>query len=332
MAFGLDGNRATTFNPSRWNLLEDALTPALLSLEKNVQLGAKFFPETTASSLGPSALACTLSTTLDVAPALNTRSNILDIFRRTNPRGGTPTAAAVAAGAAALEASGSRAVTKFMVLATDGAPNCGGLKDAKTCVCASPDPTDCATSRRLDAAFQCMDDDATVSAIQKAATAAKIPTFVIGIGQSQRPEFASALDRMAVAGGRPRASFPHYYEVLETRDLTQAFSQIEASITQCTFVTPSRPKDVASIQIEVAGVAVPYDSTRTNGWDYLDPVFGEIALFGEACSRARLASVDGGVPGTDGGTDSGDVPTEAGADAGGSGEGFVKAIVTCSAE
>ncbi|MFO0679175.1 MAG: vWA domain-containing protein [Polyangiaceae bacterium] len=339
MAYALDGDRATLFNPSRWSILRNALAPALGSLGASVRVGAKFFPDTTASSIGPSAQACSLSSGLDVAPELGTRDAILSTFATTSPRGGTPTAAAITAGAAALRNSGSRSVSKFMVLATDGAPNCNGTgRDPKTCVCASPDPTDCSTSRRSDAAFQCLDDGDTVKAIETAANVSKIPTFVIGIGQDQRDVFEATLEKMALAGGRPRAAIPRYYRVLESRDLDAAFTQIEASITLCTFVTPSKPDDVSAIQVSVAGETVPYDPTRTNGWDYVDAAFGEIALFGEACTRARFPELFG----TDGGTTEDGGSGDGGADAsgidasardageGGTGEGFVTAKVTCA--
>ena len=110
---------------------------------------------------------------------------------------------------------------------------------------------------------------------------------MIGLGEQERSEFAAVLDQMAVAGGRPRDTAPHYYKVLVKEDLTEAFTQIQASITQCTFVTPSRPDNPDAISIVVNGVTVQNDPSHTNGWDYVNKNFGEIQLYGGACDLAK---------------------------------------------
>jgi hypothetical protein len=286
MSFGIDGNIASMVNPSRWDQLASALTPVLTSIEGTVQMGAKFFPEPIDMPSGDPQTACAVASSVDVQPGLFNAKAISSIFQSTQPRGGTPTAAAVGVGASILTSTDTRAVTRFMVLATDGAPNCAPEgKNPKTCVCTAAMPTDCSQSQ--DGAYSCLDGTSTVQALKDAFDKQKVPTFVIGIGEQERPEFAAVLDDMAIAGGRPRDAAPHYYKVLVQQDLTDAFSKIQSSITQCTFVTPSKPQNPDAISIVVNGVTVANDPSHTNGWDYVNKDFGEIQLFGNACELAK---------------------------------------------
>ncbi len=284
MDFGIDGKPSTGLNPSRWNQLADALSPVLSSIEGTVQMGAKFFPEPFNGGGDPES-ACLVESTIDVPLALNNAKAISSIFQSSSPGGGTPTAAAVKAGASILTSTDTRAVTRFMVLATDGAPNCApDGKDPNTCVCTAVTQNQCKMSGD---AFSCLDGNATVKAIADVLATQMVPTFVIGLGEQERPEFTTVLDQMAIAGGRPRDTAPHYYKVLVQQDLTDAFTQIQASITQCTFVTPSKPDNPDAISIVVNGVMVVNDPTHMNGWDYVNKNFGEIQLYGSACDLAK---------------------------------------------
>lgn len=287
MAFGIDGKPATGLNPSRWNQLADALSPVLASIENSVQMGAKFFPDPGDPNDNSPEAACAVQSSLDVPPGLGNAFAISNIFQQTRPGGGTPTAAAVAAGASILTSTDTRAVTRFMVLATDGAPNCApDGKNFRTCVCTAVQQDQCAMDPQTGA-YSCLDAANTVKAIADALANQKVPTFVIGIGEQERPEFTAALDQMAVAGGRPRDTAPHYYKVLAQQDLTDAFAQIQSSITQCTFVTPSKPDNPDAISIVVNGVTIKNDPSHTNGWDYVNKNFGEIQLYGGACDLAK---------------------------------------------
>ena len=267
MGFGIDGNAMPPANHPRWNQLASALSPVLTSIEGTVQLGAKAFPDPFDPNTQDPTAACGAVDPIDVQPGLGNAEAIMSIFKTTTPNGGTPTGAAITAAAQALSAASTRAVTRFMVLATDGAPNCNPVgKDRNTCVCTTVMQADCSDPNFPDGAYDCLDDTPTIGAIRTAYNDQKIPTFVIGIGEQERPEYTATLDAMAVAG-----------------DLTQAFTQIQSSITQCTFVTPSVPANPDAISITLNGVPIKSDPTHMDGWDYVDKSFGEIQLFGSAC-------------------------------------------------
>src|SRR5262249_39088811 len=131
--------------------------------------------------------------------------------------GGTPTAATLRALAPRLTALSGRT---FVILATDGGPNCNpdSACGADRCMiniehqsdsCTPGGTLNCCASD-LFGPRNCLDDDATSAAIADLARAG-IPTFVIGVPGSV--PYAAALERMAVAGGTALAESPRYYRV-----------------------------------------------------------------------------------------------------------------------
>jgi hypothetical protein len=287
MAFTLDGRRDERRSLWRWSLLQDALRRTLPTFDQQIAMGAKFFPEVLRNEdrTSPTA-ACRTDTGVGIPPARGNAAQIISVFDRADPLGGTPTAEAVRIAAQFL--SQSRSVARTIVLATDGAPNCNSALDAESCVCtvsAEPGQPDCRTAAR--GSFSCLDDDRAVRTIRTIAEDQKIPVYVIGIGSTERPEFLRVLDDMAVAGGRPRSTRPLHYNVQSAGELTNALGSIRDSVARCTYLTPSAPVDPDRIVLEIDGLAIARDPTHTSGWDWVDRAFGWIAFFGEACARAQ---------------------------------------------
>lgn len=271
----------------RWTILQNALRTTLPSFDQQIAMGAKFFPEEQA--VGDRARACQTDQGVGIAPRRGNANAIISTFDTTEPVGGTPTSEAVRLASQFL--SSSRSVARTIVLATDGAPNCNADLNGRSCVCttnpttANPDPC-----RTQDSS--CLDDTRTIDTIRAVADNQKIPVYVIGIGSTERPEFLRVLDQMAIAGGRPRPTTPRHYNVQSEADLTVALETIRDSVAKCTYLTPSAPSDPDRITVEVNGVTIPRDQSKTNGWDWIDQTFGWLAFFGDAC----LAAQDGGTP------------------------------------
>jgi hypothetical protein len=179
----------------------------------------------------------------------------------------------------------SRSVARTLVLATDGAPNCNGQLDPSKCICTTPRLNCAANPDR--GRYSCLDDTRAIATVREVAEVQKIPVYVIGIGGTERPEFLKVLDDMAVAGGRPRNGTPKHYNASTQAELTDALTVIRESVAKCTYLTPSSPLDPNAITIEIEGVPVKRDTTRMNGWDWIDQKFGEIAFFGAACELAQ---------------------------------------------
>jgi hypothetical protein len=123
-----------------------------------------------------------------------------------NASGGTPTGASVefATTRSGFAPSGRR---NFMILVTDGVPNCNQNNPHNQCTAPNP-RCQCTT---LDCSMQpacvlgCTDQDATVGAI-RAARSRGIQTIVVGLSEAwDMPTAALTLEEMARAGGFVRS-------------------------------------------------------------------------------------------------------------------------------
>lgn len=263
---------------SRWRILERAITPVLSNLESTVELGAKFFPDPINDVQRDDA--CGVSTKVDIAPHTLSAASIVNIFQSTTPLGGTPTSEAISAATKFLASSDRRALAKYMVLATDGAPNCNPDLDQFSCVCTGSQGRSSCTDDP-DGARNCLDDSLAVKLVAQAQTQFKIPTFVIGLGAPSEPAFVNTLNKMAIAGGRARAGATSYFDATSPETLNAALKTVQDGISRCTYVTPSRPDDPNAIDIAIDGVTI--SRSATNGWDWIDQDYGAIAFFGAAC-------------------------------------------------
>ena len=287
MAFSLDGTRPDQFGnlppglTSRWDTLRDALFQTITPFDSELAMGAKFFPEVLDPNDNSNEAACRTDTGVGIAPSLGNVSNIINVFDTTVPLGGTPTSEAVRLAAQYL--AGSRTVARTMILATDGAPNCNSTLDENTCVCTAADGM-CAGVAGGE--YNCLDDTRTIDTITDVFQNQKIPVYVIGIGSTNDPAFLQALNEMAVAGGRPRATAPFDYSVSTSAELKTALQSIGDSIAKCTYLTPSAPTDPNAITVEINGMVIPRDTTHMDGWDWVDQAFGTLAFFGAACDSA----------------------------------------------
>jgi hypothetical protein len=281
MRFTLDGRDAQPGEQTRWEVLEDAFSQVLPSFEGRLKMGAKFYPDAIDQPINPGD-ECISTKVVEVPPQLDNAGPILATFPGTRPFGGTPTASAIDTTVKFLNAR-TRSVSKFIVLATDGAPNCNpNLMIGPTCVCTSPNPDTC---QQPDGQLGCLD---RIEALRVITDGAKtIPIYVLGLGGNNEALYLQTLEDMAVAGGRPKAGMPRYYSGRSGAEIRASLEEIERSVTKCTFTTPSAPDDPDAIDLTVGGQPILRDPTRQNGWDWIDRVFGQIALFGAACDAAQ---------------------------------------------
>jgi hypothetical protein len=290
MRFSIRGETGAPQREWRWTLLENALRSTITTFDQQIAMGAKFYPEP--SPVGsPANIACRTDQGVAIAPARGNAGRILASFGEADPSGGTPTAEALQAAATYL--TSNRSVARTIVLATDGAPNCNGALDRSTCVCTAA-TRNC---RQPQGQYSCLDDARTVAVVRDIAEQKRIPVYVIGIGSTETPEFLRVLDDIAIAGGRARNATPRHYNVQSGAELTQALETIRDAVAKCTYLTPSSPTNPNGMQVEIGGRAIPRDQTKTNGWDWVDQAYGELAFFGQACTDAQSspASVIGGV-------------------------------------
>jgi hypothetical protein len=181
----------------------------------------------------------------------------------TNPGGSTPTRVAINSGVAYLQTV-MDPNPKFILLATDGEPNCiPGNRDAQA------------------------DDSAGAVAAVQASLMAGIPVFVVGVGNVAPAQ--ATLNMLADAGGKPQAGMTHYYPVSSTADLVSVLKTIGGMIASCSFGLGSVPPDPTNIGVYANGntnMKIPKDVTHVNGWDY-GAGMKSIVLYGAACDAVK---------------------------------------------
>jgi hypothetical protein len=176
----------------------------------------------------------------------------------TKPSSYTPTRLAENAAAAYLKTVADTN-PKYIVLATDGLPNC------------IPGETD----------TQMGDEAGAEQSIADALTAG-FPTFVVGISTTGTTA-DDTLNVMAMKGGVPRAGTPSYYSVASTADLQAALKTITGQVVTCNYplAAAAPTNDPESLTVHIGGMTVAQDPD--NGWDYSGPDHTAIKLFGAAC-------------------------------------------------
>lgn len=204
--------------------------------------------------------------------------------------GGTPTSATLTALMPKLAALKGNL---FVVLATDGGPNCN---QAATCTIAGCMPniegvvgcdatTNCCEAPK-GTPSNCLDDQATLAAVNKL-KAAGIPTYVIGIPGSG--PYAAVLDELAVAGGTAQTTGMYKYYRVDTTDqaaLLGALKSVAAKVTAtCTFKLQPNV-DPTLVNVFFDEVVVPQETT--NGWTITG---GTITLQGTSCQKVLNGDV-----------------------------------------
>lgn len=194
--------------PSRWRDLKGALNSFLTESGNIARLGLTTYPwndnnpNTEDTCLGSQALRVGLpaqeTESALRAHALQINQLVQNIpnFGAGGPAGGTPTASSLTFVGNLSEMQAAER-EDFVLLLTDGLPNCNSRLDGRTCRCTLPEG--CATQP-----VACLDRDASVAAVQ-ALRGRGIRTIVIGFGADTAfGDGPDVLNGMAEAGGFAR--------------------------------------------------------------------------------------------------------------------------------
>jgi hypothetical protein len=265
-------------NPTLWKTMGDALVDVTVSLQEQVNFGLMLFPSLACSGLdnqcagpaGPYVGIGSAEATADIAAAVDEQSGV-------GCCGGTPTTAALDAAASYL-ATVDDDFDRYVLLATDGAPNCNGDLDGSTCVCTS-DEYACDGGENYN--LNCLDDEEATGAAGTLFDAG-YPVYVIGVGDSL--DWQDVMNGIASAGGSDS-----YFPAEDPEDLSDTFSQIVGELMTCEFDIDweSLPEDAAQDQSKVNfygdGELIPYDEDCEDGsgWMWVDE--DTVRFCDEAC-------------------------------------------------
>ena len=280
----------------KWSTIRIVVAQVMKSLGPRAKFGVAIFPNPNDSNVCAPGLEV-MSVRPGDAPAGTqgpTTSTMLAVTAAP-PSGGTPTAASLSALLPTLSGLSGRT---FVILATDGGPNCNASAACTSATCidniesvqgcppnAAPNCCDPAINGPY-APLDCLDEQPTVDAVT-AISKAGIPTYVIGVPGSA--PYASLLDDLATAGGTARANEPLYYAVGSTDEaaLTAALTQIAAKITAtCTLTLAQPPPDPTHVNVYFDNKAVPADPV--NGWTLSGST---VTLVGDACQEVLSGAV-----------------------------------------
>jgi hypothetical protein len=240
----------------RWSALKTGVTATLDSTSGEINWGLKLF----ASESGG---ACGVTDGVEVPIGANSVPTIEATITSASPGNNTPTAQAIRKATAYLKTL-TDPNTKYILLSTDGEPNCGAGGNSATNV---PD---------------------TIAAIKEAKDAGFM-VYVIGIGPS-----VGNLDNFAAAGGTNK-----YFPASSPDELTAAFATISKAVVSCTFALAKTPPDPNNVAVYLDTNLVGQDSA--NGWSF-GANSTTIVLNGSTCDKvtsgaAKTVRVLFGCPG-----------------------------------
>jgi hypothetical protein len=254
---------------SKWSQVTTALNQVVGMTDKTVNWGLKFF-----SDNGH----CGANGAPAVAVGTGKASAIASAISGSKPGGNTPTRDAVATGATYMMGL-SDTNPKYLLLATDGLPNCPAG-------CSLTNPSSACTMTDNPA-----EDKAATDAVA-AAAAAGLPVFVVGVGMTGAD---ATLNAMAVAGGMPQTgAATSFYSVTDTASLVNALNAILGRVASCKFDVGNAPNSMTSVdQIDVYGdtTLIPKDTSHANGWDYTNAAHTAIEVYGPKCDAILSGSI-----------------------------------------
>lgn len=252
-------------NTDRWGGSRTALIEVTQMFDDQVRFGLMTFPGVAPGGGGGNA-ECAPGN-LDVPIALNAGPTIAMTLQGMDADGRTPTAAALQAALPIVSVQAAPdevAPSKYVLLVTDGDPNCSGGGRG---------------GGRDDAARM-----QTIQAIQ-ALTAANVKTFVVGY-QTAGTDFAEQLDRMAAAGGTGATT---HISVDSGAGLRDTISQIASKLVSCTYQLKNPVADPSKVLVTVAGRPRNLNNAA-DGWR-LEGDRRTVTLVGSACQDVQAGAV-----------------------------------------
>lgn len=246
----------------RWNPAVMAINAATTALQDRVDFGLMLFPSDASCGAGTVTVPVASMNASAIAGALSGDPMMM-------VRGGTPIAATLRAARAELA---SLEGDSYVLLVTDGAPNCASGQNGFTCRCTG--------GSCLINALNCLDDTNAVAAVQELA-AAGIGTYVIGYDTG---EWVEVLDRMASAGGTGNTA---HFPVGDQASLETALRDIAGSVVSCTYELAMPPGDIRYVRVTVDGTDVPHESASGDGSGWVLEGDRTVTLVGSACDSLK---------------------------------------------
>jgi hypothetical protein len=242
---------------SKWSQTLGAVTAVVGATDSRINWGLDFYGVST----------CGTTSTPYVALAPMNSQAISRAFAANQPATGNPIETAVNDAATyllTLTDSGP----KYLLLVTDGLPNCM--------------PGDTTTTA---------DDSLGAEAAVLNARTAGVRTFVVGLATSSDATVTATLDQLALNGGEAQSgATSSYFAVTDSASLEEALTAIVGTAASCTLPLIDVPAGLTNVAVSATdssghNVAIPQDSSE--GWTFTDSSEVAIVLNGPACANLR---------------------------------------------
>lgn len=256
---------------SLWESVKAALATSLEEAPEGIAFGLELYPMNDEFIIPENCgdICCSMPSgdrmDVKVAPGKRARDAILKVIGENQPGGGTPTAAALKRALDYFTVGEGKDLggQRFILLATDGGPNCNADTSCTIDACTRnidggcPDESVncCASSPEA-----CLDKDGVLEQVE-ALSAAGIDTFIIGLDGTQA--YADSLNAFAEAGGRPRKGAPEKFYKVDAATGTAAglaavFREITTQLVKDCDVALKDTVDVKKLNVAVDCEIIPF--------------------------------------------------------------------------
>jgi hypothetical protein len=242
---------------SKWSDTSSTVTAVVGATASSINWGLSFY--------GVSTCGTTSTPYVPLGP-LNSQA-ISTAFAANQPATGNPIETAINDAATYMLTLADRN-PKYLLLVTDGLPNCM--------------PGDTSTTS---------DDSLGAEAAVLNARMAGVPTFVVGLATSSDATVTATLDQLALNGGEAQAGgTSSYFAVTDSASLEEALTAIVGAAASCTLPLIDVPTGLTNVAVSATdssghNVAIPEDSS--DGWTFTDSSEVAIVLNGPACANLR---------------------------------------------
>jgi hypothetical protein len=263
-----------------WDPTRSAVSSAVETYQSEVMFGLVGFPGEECTSLDTSR-DCDASESPLVAMKFEAGDAVSSALMGLAPCGGTPVAETLLNMRDYL-LSRPRDNPRYILMATDGAPNCNTSLDGYTCRCTCFDETECGLCDRLNS--NCLDDVRTYAALDELLED-NIRTFVIGLSTAA-VDWGDVLHAMAVHGGTGT-----FYAAESPDQVAEIFDDITSLVSHCEFyIEPSEVPDDRLVNLYFDGMVVQMDPDGMTGWNWTGD--DSLEFYGASCQRIVSSEVD----------------------------------------
>lgn len=293
MYFVLDRSGSMAEN-NKWTQVRVVVGKILRTLGPRANFGAMIYPGSSDEACSPGVEI--MPTRPGDPPSSSDGPTTQILLQKSNvvPTGGTPTSASLSSVVPIVQKLQGKT---FVILATDGAPNCNALAGCgfDMCMpniediqgCPKEGPFNCCSPPE---GFRenCLDSPGSVGAATQLKNM-NVPVYVIGLPGTST--YAGVLDQIAVAGGTAGPVSPKYFAVDTASEtaMLAALKKVAAKIVAtCEFTLKDEPADSKLVNVYLDDVILPYDPNAT--WKIEGKT---VTLLGDTCTKVMNGDVLG---------------------------------------